>query len=725
MSAARRASATAGAGVSLRAMTSALAATAFTAVATLISHSPPPNIVLFLIDDMDLERIPFYPRLDDGAAWQLRVHESGGGCRAGANCTYSAPHIEAIGRRGARFLGAHVPVSVCTPSRYSLLTGRLPSSSPFYSATKMGHLDPQVDISWNTWVEQGARDEWLPCCGPGVHGPCAPARMWGCTRRAKTLGSMLQGAGYYTGFVGKWHLSPPPPELIAFHKGAHGAFPYVVNEETAAAAADLQARYHAVREASLVPRVRSAGFNYTGALSVGNVVDLSGLGLAVHNMDWEAGAGVSFLREAGARVASGHAPAFYLHMCTTLTHSPGPSKGICADPRLSEGGLLPSAPSVLPPRASTIARTGGGACVGNKWQEYDASHTLWVDDGVGALLTELRRQDAEEDTLFIVLADHQRVGKGSLYHGLRTPMVLQFPSRVPPAQTLPTGALVSSLDIVPTVLDAAGLLGSGAGGDHAGGRAGESGGSALPYNAGARLDGRSLMPLLRGGLGFEPTAAGHLNDETAAQHGIVGPAASVLASAQVPTWWRDVLWAELGVAATVKHRSGWQFIALHMPGKLVVTDDRGERGLASEMIACEWERLRTGTSWTATYTHARHCAWRATNHTLTFNLIGESRDRFDSNDRYRNFHKVEQVCVCPNDTQTHRVCCLLVSVPYSARQSAARFREGVRGCMCERDCTHNDVLISLYCVRLLCDVVLHRVRGSCSTCRPTHPCNTI
>ena len=37
-------------------------------------------------------------------------------------------------------------------------------------------------------------------------------------------------------------------------------------------------------------------------------------------------------------------------------------------------------------------------------------------------------------------------------------MVLQFPSRVPPGQTLPASTLVSSLDIVPTALDAAGLL---------------------------------------------------------------------------------------------------------------------------------------------------------------------------------------------------------------------------------------------------------------------------
>ena len=56
----------------------------------------------------------------------------------------------------------------------------------------------------------------------------------------------------------------------------------------------------------------------------------------------------------------------------------------------------------------------------------------------------------EQNTLFIALADHQRVGKGTLYHGLRTPMVLQFPSRVPPGQTLPASTLVHKFDLRPT-----------------------------------------------------------------------------------------------------------------------------------------------------------------------------------------------------------------------------------------------------------------------------------
>jgi arylsulfatase A-like enzyme len=238
-----------------------------------------PNVVIYLIDDMDLERVPFYPRLDRGAAAQLEVHRRGNACRRGlANCTYTAPTIESIGERGVRFLGAHVPVSVCTPSRYALLTGRLPSSAPFYSGTHTGHFDAEgtVDISWNTFITQGV-------------GPlCTRQRTRGCERRAQTLGDMLHRASYFTGFVGKWHVSSPAAGVQAYFRGSHGRIGIEPNTtaEQGAAAAERQRGYTEARK-ELHADVERSGFNYSGAISVGNVIDLAPLGLAVHNVEWE------------------------------------------------------------------------------------------------------------------------------------------------------------------------------------------------------------------------------------------------------------------------------------------------------------------------------------------------------------------------------------------------------------------------------------------------------
>ena len=134
--------------------------------------------------------------------------------------------------------------------------------------------------------------------------------------------------------------------------------------------------------------VTNAGFNYSGALELGNVVDTQALGLGVHNAEWEAEAALTFLRTAAARISTNNINGFFLHFCTTLTHSPGPNHGICADPRLCEGGLLarPSAAAAsgMPPRSEIFARAGGRRC---GWAEFDASHTIWMDEQVMSMGT--------------------------------------------------------------------------------------------------------------------------------------------------------------------------------------------------------------------------------------------------------------------------------------------------------------------------------------------------
>eukprot|EP00965_Chrysotila_dentata_P178433 5893137-Pleurochrysis_carterae.AAC.1 len=52
--------------------------------------------------------------------------------------------------------------------------------------------------------------------------------------------------------------------------------------------------------------------------------------------------------------------------------------GICADIRLSEGGIVSVGESSnMPSRESVWQRTGGERC---SWPEFEAAHTLWIDD---------------------------------------------------------------------------------------------------------------------------------------------------------------------------------------------------------------------------------------------------------------------------------------------------------------------------------------------------------
>lgn len=83
------------------------------------------------------------------------------------------PHIDKLAAEGMRFTDAHSPSSVCTPTRYGLITGR---------------------YCWRTALKSGVLWGYdLPLIEDGL----------------KTLPKVLQDAGYQTACIGKWHLGLP------------------------------------------------------------------------------------------------------------------------------------------------------------------------------------------------------------------------------------------------------------------------------------------------------------------------------------------------------------------------------------------------------------------------------------------------------------------------------------------------------------------------------------
>lgn len=80
------------------------------------------------------------------------------------------PHINRLANEGMRFLDAHSPSSVCTPTRYGILTGR---------------------YSWRTDLKSGV----LRGYGKAL-----------IQRDRTTVASILKDKGYQTACIGKWHL---------------------------------------------------------------------------------------------------------------------------------------------------------------------------------------------------------------------------------------------------------------------------------------------------------------------------------------------------------------------------------------------------------------------------------------------------------------------------------------------------------------------------------------
>lgn len=101
-----------------------------------------------------------------------------------------------------------------------------------------------------------------------------------------------------------------------------------------------------------------------------------------------------------------------------------------------------------------------------------------ADDAVGYVLNALEESGEAESTLVMFISDHGMplpFAKTQLYHqSTRTPLVFRWPGKIAPGQ-VDTKHMVSAVDVLPSLLDAAGID--------------------LP----AGLQGRSFLPLLEGG----------------------------------------------------------------------------------------------------------------------------------------------------------------------------------------------------------------------------------
>jgi len=108
----------------------------------------PPNVLIILADDLGYGDVACY----------------------NPQSQIPTPNLDALAARGMRFTDAHSAATVCTPTRYSLMTGRM--------AFRTGHRGVFT----------------------GVGGPCL------IEDERLTLPEVMRDAGYRTAMFGKWHI---------------------------------------------------------------------------------------------------------------------------------------------------------------------------------------------------------------------------------------------------------------------------------------------------------------------------------------------------------------------------------------------------------------------------------------------------------------------------------------------------------------------------------------
>lgn len=117
---------------------------------------PPRNVLIFLADD--------YGAMDVGAA--------------NPKTFYETPNLDRFARQGVRFTSAYSANPVCSPTRYSIQTGKYP--------TRAGLTNYLPGVRTERFMEAPLTTEMALA--------------------ETTLAEHLKAAGYRTAFVGKWHL---------------------------------------------------------------------------------------------------------------------------------------------------------------------------------------------------------------------------------------------------------------------------------------------------------------------------------------------------------------------------------------------------------------------------------------------------------------------------------------------------------------------------------------
>jgi arylsulfatase A-like enzyme len=374
---------------------------------------------------------------------------------------------------------AYAASTMCGTSRYSTITGRLPSRSAYGRNLDKDLLESSIRVGDET-SSFFLRDVIIPRTKLEDARGVEDAK--DCT--SNNLVAVLQQNGYNTGAVGKWHLGAK--ESIN-GEGLYDHYPQVQEE------------------------VRKCGFDFAEAIYRENLGGEKNLNVdgeyVTHNMEHVTAEAIRFIQQSvnsnksGNNAmgtletrktksdAQGHTP-FFLYFNPTVPHSSGDVTdalltGNCRDTvqgRLSEAPFVPYGMTANVGvggnagcrmyRKTVLERAAAAAAsMGERDDPVDDSlaGAVWVDDAIGSLFETLEALDILDNTVILFQLDHGMDAKGSLFEGgSRIVQFVHYPDRIKVGGSGKSGepteqqgwkfdGLVSTVDIAPTLMDLAGV----------------------------------------------------------------------------------------------------------------------------------------------------------------------------------------------------------------------------------------------------------------------------
>jgi arylsulfatase A len=347
-----------------------------------------PNIVFILADDLGWRDLRC-----DGNPW------------------HDTPNLDRLAREGTRFTNGYAAAPICSASRVALLTGRSPARLGFEFVTK----------------EPGAK-------AADKHALATPPYPLNLPLEEITLGEVLGGAGYTTGYFGKWHVSQHNGGYLNW-SATHGPL------QQGYAEGDQEFGSHPYSEGRGKPPEKPP--YPRGEYGEDPLTDKAIAFLRAHRRD---------------------AKPFYLHLGHYYVHTPI---------RTRAAWLVEKYKQRLPANA-------------DPQRAVFAAMVETLDHLVGRLLRELDELGLRENTLVVFTSDNGahpefsangplRGSKWNVYEaGIRVPWIVRWPGRVPAGVT--NDARFIGTDLLPTFAAATG--------------------TALPK--GVTLDGRNVLPIWLG-----------------------------------------------------------------------------------------------------------------------------------------------------------------------------------------------------------------------------------
>jgi arylsulfatase A len=315
---------------------------------------------------------------------------------------YETPHIDGLASTGVRFTDAYASASVCSPTRAALMTGRYPARVGITDWIRAAFQGGEIPEDGQNPAEyEGGPDQ--PLLTP-------PNPLW-MEHEEVTIADILKEAGYKNVHIGKWHLGGENwyPETQGFHINIGGA--------------DLGEP--------------PSFFDPYYSERVGYIPTLEPREEGEYLTDREAWEAVSFIEQH-------HDRPFFLHFANYAVHTP------------------------IQAKVELIERYENKPPTFQDNPVY-AGMVHSVDEAVGAIVQKLKELGIYENTLIFFTSDNGgldrqdattndpfRSGKGYPYEGgIRVPFIASWPAVIEPARV--SYEPVKSIDIFPTVLDAAGV----------------------------------------------------------------------------------------------------------------------------------------------------------------------------------------------------------------------------------------------------------------------------